>query len=470
MSASASTAVRFVPRRWAAEAGWWLAAGLAILATVALAQRSPQYGATLVLLVLVLGLHHRSRNAGIVAVWLCWLVLPGVRRVFGLSTGYVNTDPLALAPFVVTAAVAAIELLRTQLTRRAWTVIGLGVAGFGLGLPTGILASPASALFAMFAYVAALSAFVIGHRDATSAKGLTLRTALLAAGPIVAAYGIYQYFAPLPVWDDVWLKSVDFISVGTKEEGSFRIFGTLNAPGTLGAVLAVATLLFLSNRRFTPVIAGGLILVMAALALTFVRSAWVALAVALVVLLVCGRTRFAGRVVVVLALAALSVPFLAGSDSTAQRVSGRFSTLTDLSNDTSANARVSTPLQLVPAAARQPLGIGIGQAGEAARLGGAGGLRYSDNGYLALLYQSGAFGLAAVIAALGLGVAAAWRNLRSRRTPRDVAVASLLAFFLVFAWSGDAFYGLVGVILWYTVGVAIGRDAAAGVPSGIQAS
>jgi hypothetical protein len=41
-------------------------------------------------------------------MWIVWLVVPGIRRVLGLD-GYVEADPLSVAPFVLTLLVAALD-------------------------------------------------------------------------------------------------------------------------------------------------------------------------------------------------------------------------------------------------------------------------------------------------------------------------------------------------------------------------
>ena len=47
-----------------------------------------------------------------------WFVAPGLRRVFGLLTGYVGNDPLSLAPFLATGAIAVLALAQTHIPSR----------------------------------------------------------------------------------------------------------------------------------------------------------------------------------------------------------------------------------------------------------------------------------------------------------------------------------------------------------------
>jgi putative inorganic carbon (HCO3(-)) transporter len=443
----------------AGELLWWLLVVAASAATAWLTMRQLQLGCTVALLALTLGLYLRSRNAGVVCVWLLWLLSPWVRRLFGLAGPYVSADPLALAPFLATGAVAALELARAPLSRTAKRVLGLAGLGYGIGVPAG-LGAPQSMGFALFAYLAAVSAFGIGYREPPERGRLTLQTLLVTAMPIISVYGILQYFSPLPQWDAVWLESVQdtLNSVGAPEEGKIRVFATLNAPGALGMVLGMTALCLLALRRFNPIQLVSLILVLTALALTFVRSAWVSLIVGLFVLLLASRGRAVGRIVVVISLIAMAIMGFAGSNSAGQAVVGRFNTLGDPSSDVSAKARVATPSEVVPQAVAQPAGSGLGSAGEATRLGAGGNLRNTDNAWLSLLVQVGPFGFALVIAAAATAVKRAVSTMRRSSDPVDVLVVGLIAFLFVAGFTGDILYGLTGVFTWYLFGAAVRRN------------
>lgn len=430
---------------------------VAVVATAVLTVESPQLGAGAALLGLVATAYVGHPPAGLGALWALWFVAPGLRRVLGLETGYVDADPLAVVPFAATAVVAILTMLSIELPRRVWLVLVAGGLGLTLGVLTG-LGTPSAAAFAGFAYASALSAVVIGFREGRgSPRRWSLTRAIAVGAPLLALYALYQYFVGLPLWDELWLQRVDFASVGAPEEGKTRAFSTLNAPGALAAVLAVGLLLLLARQRLGVLSLAPMALLTMVLVLTYVRSAWVALVAGLLVLLLITRGRAAPHIVgfvVVLAVVGLA---LGASGPTLDAFLQRTATFGALEADVSANARQEQSRALLPEVFSAPAGHGLGSAGEATRLG-AEGVRALDNGYLSLAYQLGVPG--ALLLFWGVALAA-WLSARRAWTrPEDhtaaVLTASFALFFVLLA-AGDAFYGLPGVILWYLTGAALAR-------------
>jgi len=457
-----------VPGRSYARArnlGFIALAAVAALATAILTVRSPQLGASAALVGLVVTAYVGHRPTGLAALWALWLLAPGLRRVLGLETGYVGADPLAVAPFAATGLVAALALLQFRLSRQATLVLVAGGVGLLLGLPAGI-ANPSAAAFAGVAYASALGALVIGWSEGgRPLRRWSLSRALAVGAPVLALYALFQYFVALPAWDDAWLEQVDFVSVGSPEEGRVRVFSTLNAPAVLAIVLSLGLLLGLVRRRVGPVSLALMTLVTVALAVTYFRSAWLALVVGILVLLMITRGRAMPQLLALVAVLAVAGLALSLSQGTLDAFVGRVSTFGSLDTDVSAEARGETAQALAPRILVAPLGYGLGSTGEATRLaGGDEGLPVVDNGYLSLAYQVGIPGALLVLAGLFV---ATWTSARSalRADPdRNAAtLTAVFAFFIVLLLSGDQLYGLPGAILWYLVGAALARQAADGV-------
>ncbi len=430
-------------------------ASAAVLAAVTVA--SMQLACALVLTGAVLVLFRSSHTAGLIALWLLWLVAPSIRRVFGLIDGYLSADPLALAPFVATAGVATLAFARVDLSRRVRAVLGAALLGLALGVPAAV-SEPRSGLFALAAYGSAVLCVVVGYGEGSaSGSGFTLRRALFVAAPLVAVYGILQYFLPLTEWDERWLTTVDLGSIGAPEEGRIRIFSTLNSPGTLAAVLALAALFVVASRRLSLVRAAMLVLLMTALSLTYVRSALVGLVGGLLGLALATRGRAGARIAVLLVATVIPVLLLSAVSPTGQAIVDRVTTFGSLQDDASADARLATPLEVLPDAARRPLGHGLGSAGEATKLRDSGGLSVTDNGYLALMWQLGPMGFLLVV---GAAVAAFSALARARLVAaEDIELKGIimagLVMLLVLALGGDVFYGVSGAFFWYLVGKAL---------------
>jgi hypothetical protein len=439
-------------------AAWWLVALSSAVVCGFLTLQSIRLATTVVLVGTVVGIHLRSRTAGLISVWLVWLLVPFVRRLMGLSLGFESADPMAVAPFAVTGAVAFIEFRRAELSQRAKLVLYLAFGGLAFGVPAGLVLVPQAAVFAIGAYGASVLFFVAGYREPQD-RELSLALVLAAIAAPLGAYAIAQSLVPLPAWDQVWLDSADFVSAGNQEEGTLRPWATLNSPGTLATILGIATIFLLARRRFGLTETSLLMLVLAGLTVTLVRGVWGALALALILLVIVAPSRIGRRVALVGIAAVLVFPFAGGGTPTADNVTERATTFGELGTDNSAQARIATPSVLIPLAVQQPLGLGLGSAGEASRLVG-GGLRATDNAVLSLIFQLGPVGLCLILAAIGLGVASAVRTVKRHRATRHLAVLGCLVLLCGLMVFGDVFYGVAGVALWYLVGAAVRADEA----------
>ncbi len=449
----------------AADTALWLAAALAAASLLSgLLLVSPQAALAAACVFGLVALYATDRRAGVVGMLAFWFVAPMLRRVLQLETGYVNADPLSLAPFLATAAIVALELGRVRLSPKALRVLGCAAAGLLIGLPAGLVAAPFAAVYAATGYLAAIGAAVLGYVEASSGgRRPSLDAAVRVALPAVAAYALLQTFAGMPAWDQTWLDAVNITSVGVAGEGAgIRAFGTLNAPGTLAGVAALGLVWYLAFPRPGRGDAAGALLLVAALAVTYVRGAWIALLAAVIAHLLLTRGRSAPRVLTAAIAVVLAVGVSAGANPAAGSLIERVSTLGSLEQDQSAQTRVATPSAMLSAAVSAPAGSGLGRVGEASRLGGSQStLRYPDNAYLSVLVQSGLAGFALLFGALAVVLRSAWRLAR-RAAPRQRAGAeacfSILVYMAVLMLTGDHLYGAVGVVFWLVVGYVLGAE------------
>lgn len=436
---------------------WTLGVGglAAVVLAVAL-QYSVQAACGLVLVVLVVALHRHDRTVGIVAALVLWAVAPEIRRLLDLRTGFLNNDPLSVVPFVATAAIAATELTRARLPAGFRRILLMAAAGFAMGLPLGVL-HPSAALYALGAYIAGLAGAILGFSEPGTVEGSALRRFLLFAMVPVALYGLIQNVLGLPSWDNQWLQATGAISIGTSSNGSVRIFSTLNAPGALAPLLGMAILCLLTVRNHRNVASVGFVILAAALALTYVRSAWVSLIVAAVSYAIVSDGRSKGVVFGVAALTAAATLALSPVSHTAHDVVNRFTTIGQPGSDTSASARTATLGETLPKAVVAPLGHGLGTAGEPTKLTNDTSFRTPDDGYLSLIYQVGPVGFLLVMAAIVAMGQAAWRGARTPGPGQEMRwlLFSLFIFLLVSLTSGDQFYGSLGVIFWFIGGQAL---------------
>jgi putative inorganic carbon (hco3(-)) transporter len=447
--------LRSVPRAGAqarSSDAWWavVVGGPAALALAWAVTVSLQAASAFVLVVAVVALHQRDRRWGIFALFALWFVAPGLRRVLGAVTGYVGHDPLSIAPFAATAAIASVELLRYHAPARIRHVFSCAAIGFAIGLPVGLVAGPPAAVFALVAYLGGLSGGALGLGEPGSLRDSTLRRVLLVALPIVAVYAIVQRVLPLPSWDQAWIDATRINTIGTGQGTEVRVFSSLNSPGTLAALLGLSLIAYLTVQRARAVtlLGGGLVAV--ALAMTSVRSAWVALIAGGLAHMIASEGRSARRVLGAAAVLVVATLVLSPFSTTARQTRERFNSIAHFRGDPSATERRATFRSTLPLALAAPLGHGLGTAGEPSKLTGDSFLRSPDNGYLSLMYQVGPVGFLLILAAVAVILRAAWDGARARAPGQDLRVMlfAMLAYLLVQAAFGDVFYGSSAVILW----------------------
>jgi len=446
-----------------ADAWWILTVGVAAALVVGwLLTVSIQAACAFVLVLAIVAFHQYDRRLGIGAMFAFWLLAPLLRRVFALMTGTIENDPLSLAPFLATGAIAVLELARMHLPHRIRLILLMAGAGVAVGLPLGFAAGPRAAVYAFVAYVAGLSGAALGLAERPLLRDSMLRRVLVFGMPAIAAYAIAQRYAPLPAWDEAWLNAVatDFNSIGSGRDDKVRVFASLNSPGTLAGLLALALLCYLTVTRHHLLALAGAGTLTVALSLTFVRSAWYALIVAGLAHVVASRGRSARLIFGAAAATVAAALALSPVSAAARDVVNRFETITQLETDRSANDRSTSFSTLFPQALAAPAGHGLGSAGEPSKLSGESSLRFPDNGYLSLLYQVGPGGFLLVVAALGLILVAAWKGARTREPEQELRLLlfAMLVFLITLLAFGDVFYGSLGVILWFIGGQVLAYD------------
>ncbi|MEA2400316.1 MAG: putative inorganic carbon ((-)) transporter [Thermoleophilaceae bacterium] len=447
--------LRAAPRAYGSDL-WWvlLVGGLAALILGWAMTLSIQAACAFTLVLVIVALYQHDERWGLTGLLTLWLLAPFVRRILALMSGPIENDPLSLAPFLATAALAALALVRVHVPTRIRVILLLAAGGFAMGIPIGFASGPRAAIYSSIAYLAAVSAGVLGYSEGLSGRESTLRRVLMVGLPLIAAYAIAQRYLPLTKWDQTWLDVTDFNSIGTGKDDKVRVFGTLNSPGTLGALLALSLLCYLSiaHRRVLAIV--GAVVLTVGLSLTFVRSAWWALVIAGFAHVVASRGQSARLVFGTFAVTVLASLALSPVSSAARDVVNRFETITKLGGDRSATDRQTSFSALLPESVSAPMGHGLGSAGESTKLSGDTELRFADNGYLSLMYQVGPLGFLLVVAALGAVLFAAWDGARARAPGQEwrLALFAMVVYLLVLLPSGDAFYGSSGVILWFIAG------------------
>lgn len=412
-----------------------------------------------------------------IALLAFWVFDSEVRRVLDWRSGFHASQVLGVVPLLAIGAFAVATTFRGRLdvSRRmlvlAWIWLGAFSYAFAVGW---LIGRGASALYDFLQFVAPMfiAIWLAASKETTERAFRRIAAVMLALAVAVSAYGLVQ-FVLLPPWDASWMRSVMTVgamaSIGRPHPFEVRVFSVLNSPEPCGAFLALAiafNLYRLNERRLIPLAGMGLCIV--ALALTLVRSAWIAVIVALVVYVAFSpRPRralgagFATAVAVAAFLAFVS-PWIAeraGRDVVAQRVQ----TFANLGSDSSARARIASTEDLLDAAVAYPIGEGLGMIGTASQLSSVTqSVNSIDGGLQARLVEMGFAGFLGYVAALLCAcafVAGRWQRARRAGDRTECEIMSVLlavqAALIALDVSVDSHVNLTGALFWLTVGIAL---------------
>lgn len=351
----------------------------------------------------------------------------GLRRVLDWLAGeFSAVTVLSMLPAMMASVMGLAALARWGAIPKRLRVISLvvmvllgygAVMGVGNGIGFVVALSDYTSILAVVLYVGSIRVRPIDIDRWYRA------IAVMAAAAV--AYGWYQFMV-LPGWDASWMEWSKMSSIGDIEPGGFRTFSTMASPGPYSVFLVLALLPPLVNARWRP---GGWVLpmfILSGLLLTLVRSAWLMLVVGLLVWAMTGRSREAGRVMLIVGVmvivGAFLMPYMPGAD----RISKRLDSLTHIGEDHSANDRTDLLLEGPKMVVTHPLGQGLGSTGTAVRLADASRSNVAlDNGVFYYFLTFGALG--------GIGftciAVVLWRNLTggSLLPPADASPADRMA-------------------------------------------
>lgn len=390
------------------------------------------------------------------ALWL-WVLGPQVRRMVDLSTGYHEPSLILLAaPLASLVTLPSVHRLRRLDLVRWVRPLLVAVAAMTLGYVVGaarIGLQPATAALLSWIAPVLFGLQLIAVGDDVDDLRATVERFLTWSTLIVGVYGVAQFYI-VPPWDALWMDNAPMNSIGVPEPFEIRVFSTLNSPGPMAVFLAAA-LLYLAGARHAwrvPAQVAGY----AALALSLVRSAWLAWLLGIVLVVAAGRSR--ARTTAVIAVIAIAVCALQLSGPMQQVVADRLDETREGRQDDSLVERLALHRAMVPALAGEAIGNGLGATGNASTLGtdSSTGLAVLDSGLIDFGYS---LGLPAGLLALGAlwygGLELARAGLR-----RGVVGAEIIAggaSVLVQLLFGNALAGVGGVMFFLLWALAL-RD------------
>ncbi|MBU2760785.1 hypothetical protein [Acidithiobacillus sulfurivorans] len=389
-------------------------------------------------------------------MWWLWFVTPEIRRLVDYQIGFQPVDPIMLTPYLVTglAFFTVInylpELRRKTLFPMALVVVGILYAYVVGMLTAGFMPATYGLLNWLLPVLFGLH-MAIRWRDYPQVRR-TLYHTFVWGTLVMGGYGLIQYAHPLP-WDAYWMAASKLLSIGRPEPFQVRIFSTMNSPGPFAFELMGTLLMLFAGGGFWRIPAA--LFGYLAFLLSIVRAAWGGWFIGLVYIM--SRLKpeqmlryFMGIIVIVI----LATPMLLYKP-VYDRLEARFSSIENVKQNASYQARTKFYEEFFVEAFETPLGAGIGSTGTAARLGQKGHVVNFDSGIMEIPYVLGWAGGTLFFLGTIWTLISILNNKWSKKDP-FIAISSgiSLAVFstLIFV---DTLIGSTGMLFWAFAGTAI---------------
>ena len=388
---------------------------------------------------------------------------PFLRRLADFQAGFVQFNPILLAPLVVLIP-ALPSLFRRILTPGATLaaplalMVGCVFYGSMLALFSGKIVQ---GLYepGLWLLPPALATFVMERPAELGAIRRALTQTLMVVVPVISVYGVLQYVSPQP-WDIIWMQNVDNATFGRPVPYEVRVFSMLNSPGTAGMFTSYALLVLCGSGIF------GMLVGLASLPLlllTVIRTAWLGAAAGLVAMMLLAPAKHRIQLAGVFVAAFVGLGALLSSSfipvSISNMLSDRVQTFTNLSTDGSASDRKDTYASFYNRFAESPLGEGFGANGSATAASQKRALVALDSGFLEIFLTFGLpVGLVYMYFICAV-CAAAWRGLRLSRGAFSSYYAVLVATIVIMPLT-LSIVGETGALQWTPIGLLLAVAAA----------
>lgn len=390
--------------------------------------------------------------------WWLWFLTPFVRRLIDWEVGWLDPNPVLLAPFLV--SFLSILTLLVQLPKAIrGTGLPFVLAAIAVLYGTGIGLMNFQLETVIIAMLNWLTPIVFGYhlfanwRRFPDLKRITERVFLWGT-VVMGSYGIIQFLVA-PLWDQFWLQNLittmKIYSFGTPNPLAIRVFSTMHSPQPFACVLVACLLLLLAIKSPTKLLASGVGYL--TLLLTLARTAWLSWLIGLVVFIPSLKPRLQMQLLVTLMALALVVLPLTTVEPFSTVISSRFQTFFAGQEDGSFVDRTLGYTNLLDDALVEVGGRGVGYVIRDANIGG------NDSGILTLLLNLGWLGTIPYIAGLALLI---FSILQGREAAIDPFVGACRA--IVLATVSQISLNTVmltpfGMVLWGFIGLAVAARA-----------
>lgn len=324
-------------------------------------------------LALVIAVMYYRRMPAHYIGFLCWLFFlsPEVRRLVDFSSGTFNDQSMILIAPMLAVALTGISLLRNleALGQRRCAPLVLIVVALFYGFIVGMAqVGMAAALFTLvnWLFPALVGFHLLSTWEHYPEYHRVLLKTCVYGGLVMGVYGVFQYVAP-PPWEAFWLiHSKMLAAVGKPIPYGMRIWSTMNSTGPFAITMMYMLVMSFAAR-------GRLRIAMAlfgvpALLFTSVRSCWAGVFIGLLypLLMLDGRSRVR-LIASLLGVGVLCAPVMM-VDEISSKLTKRFDSMSDISNDNSFQSRAGFYGSFLPIALSDIAGQGLGTTGGGTKL------------------------------------------------------------------------------------------------------
>jgi hypothetical protein len=391
----------------------------------------------------------------------CWAFSPEIRRIIDWQRmEYHSVTPLSLIPILATLSLLVPVILRSGKfsPKMIQALLFVSLSSMYAFL-IGIAKNGSPAIYEAFNTLSPLL-FIpyMAKRKFDSDERDFWISSLVTVGIVVSVYGWLQFLFAFP-WDMLWMvKSGMSLSMGPPLPLGFRVFSTLNSTGTTSIFLVSAIAPACLNERWrTKMGWGGVVLMISVLAITQVRSSWLALLVCLFsyILLSTGKNKWQSIIglAIMLIMCIAVMPLLPGGSA----VTERLNTFQTMQNDNSARTRINIVTSF--SFMKSPFGDGMGSTGIGGKIGATSTDQNGsfDNGWLALYLTYGIVGFFALIIGLARVVQCIIERKQLHIDNSYINVGlSILIMSACLLFGNQILSGYGGIMAWFFASISLG--------------
>jgi putative inorganic carbon (hco3(-)) transporter len=331
----------------------------------------------------------------------------GLRRILDYNAGAFNPlSPVSLTPLAITMLMLLPFLGRfNALPKSHKTILTCFLVAMGYGFAIGFIRVQFAAIYALAEVLAPIAMFgyILTLGADQNTKDRWLRTSAWCA-IVASAYGWYQYFT-IPPWDAFWVRAVGFEGyMGILEPTKMSVFSTMAERGVFGGFLGLAIVpMIISPKWRTQLSWVGVILVLSNILLAQTRTGIILATFTILVYVMINKGT--GLFQMLIAMAVIGGAAWFGMDKMpgSEKLKDRFSTLGNMQEDGSFQARMDIYSYGISTILLNPIGFGLGATGISSRINTGDESNtavITDAGYVEIVAQYGWLGAILVIYAL----------------------------------------------------------------------